>query len=47
MPALPRAVRQLVRAGSEIFERRGIRRGRLGTLAGKQVELGQLFPFLW
>ena len=45
--SLPRVLCQHVRARAQIAERRGVSGRGLGTRAGKQVELGQLFPFLW
>src|SRR5215470_18926345 len=45
VPALPRVVRQQCRPGTEIGERRGVGRGRLGMRARNQVELGQLLTF--
>ena len=45
MPPLPAILRQQGRASSQISERRGVGRRRLGALARDQVELGQLLAF--
>ena len=46
VPAFPAILRQQRRTGDEIAERRGVGGRSLGSLAGDQVELGELLTFL-
>ena len=45
--AAPSVLRQQCAPAARYLSAEAYAVGRLGTLAGEQVELGQLFPFLW